>query len=948
MQVRAEVVAELRVAQRVVDRCFQVTQFLAGIVTAAVENVSIEIALPHQLAKRIGELNLAARSAFGLREDRKNLRRQNVATDDRVLRRRFDFRFLDHVAHAEAPVREHVACHDSVSRSLIGRNFHQRDDWTSRLFEHATHLQETRLVGEDHIIRKYHGKRLIADRALRHQHCVSEALRFLLADGDEVDHLADTFHFGKKIHLAALAEVTFQADGAVEVVEDRVLPLGSDDDQLVHSGVASFFDPILKNGLIDERQHLLRNDLGGREESGPETRAGKDTCPEWAHRGRRIHEAYGLLRPIVVKLTWIRVGMRKSLIFLVVLLLAVPASAQWRRGGIFGADVRALIADPNDPDTLYLGTSGGEVYVSTDAAKSWTTPRNGIPFPGHVVDNLVLDRNGRVWAAAWGLWGGGVVAMSEDRGKTWTRRDAGLEDVSIRAIAIDPNDATFVLVGGLDGVYRSVDAGVTWTKLSPHENVESLAIDPRTRDTIYVGTWRQGWRSDDGGKLWTHINKGMVLDTDMFEITIDPENPDNVWVSTCGWVYNSVNRGDEWTRYRDGFNNRRIHDVELDACERDTVYAGSVAGLYRSDDRGKTWYTVSNEDLVINSVVLHPQRPERVILGIEGDGVYVSHDRAKTFTRSSEGLHNVRITTIIADPHVKNRVFASVAFGGTSSGIYRSDDAGRTWSRVSETKIPEVLSLVIAPEENADPKFLAGTEKGFFYSNDAKEWTQAPPSSFPIRVNRVLRYNSFRSFAATAEGVFTTRDSGKTWYRLAGADDRTIDIATGFHNGNRALFALTATGIAVFDGDRWSTVPGAPTKGRTIAMRTVEGKQYIFVAGATGVRAGRIDYDGSWFNADAPDAQYASVYGSTQSTDHLLFLTSRQQREILVGTPQQTDWLELVLPTANTEVTAIAPDPHGDRFYVGTVGEGVFVYEGKTQKYVRKTTGAAIAAGGAE
>jgi photosystem II stability/assembly factor-like uncharacterized protein len=297
--------------------------------------------------------------------------------------------------------------------------------------------------------------------------------------------------------------------------------------------------------------------------------------------------------------------------------------------------VRALIADPNNPDTLYLGTSGGEVYVSTDGAKSWTTPRNGIPFPGHVVDNLALDRNGRLWAAGWGLWGGGVVAMSEDRGKTWTRRDAGLEDVSVRAIAIDPNDSTYVLVGALDGVYRSTDGGETWSKLSPHDNVESLAIDPRTRDRIYVGTRRQGWRSDDGGKIWTHIDNGMVLDTDMFEITIDPEDPDNLWVSTCGWVYNSANRGDQWTRYRDGFNNRRIHDIALDSCERDTVYAGSVAGLYRSDDRGKTWYTVSSEDLVVNSIALHAQRPDRVILGIEGDGIYVSHDRAKSFTRSS-------------------------------------------------------------------------------------------------------------------------------------------------------------------------------------------------------------------------------------------------------------------------------------------------------------------------
>ncbi|MEA2491514.1 MAG: hypothetical protein QOH21_3306, partial [Acidobacteriota bacterium] len=256
--------------------------------------------------------------------------------------------------------------------------------------------------------------------------------------------------------------------------------------------------------------------------------------------------------------------MRKFLILIVLILSATPLAAQWRRAGLFGADVRALISDPATPDRLYLGTSGGEVYVSNDGARSWTNPRHGIPFPGFIVDNLLVDRQGRLWAACWGLWGGGVIAMSDDGGKSWSRRDAGLEDFSVRAIAVDPSDARFLVVGGLTGVYRSKDDGMTWEQISDQINVESLAIDPRTRDRIYVGTWRQGWRTDDGGKSWAQIANGMVLDTDMFSIHIDEQNPDNVWVSTCGWVYNSTNRGDLWTRYRDGFNNRRIHDVETD------------------------------------------------------------------------------------------------------------------------------------------------------------------------------------------------------------------------------------------------------------------------------------------------------------------------------------------------------------------------------------------------
>lgn len=629
--------------------------------------------------------------------------------------------------------------------------------------------------------------------------------------------------------------------------------------------------------------------------------------------------------------------MRKLLILIVIVLTTSPLAAQWRRAGLFGADVRALIADPADPDVLYLGTSAGDVYVSRDGAKSWINPRRGTPFPDYVVDNLLLDAKGRLWAASWGLWGGGVIAVSNDGGETWDRRDAGLEDFSVRAIAIDPNDADFVVVGGLTGVYRSFDAGKSWEKISDQINVESLAVDPRSRDRIYVGTWRQGWRTDDGGATWKHIAEGMVLDTDMFSITIDHNQPDNVWVATCGWVYNSLNGGDKWTRYKDGFNNRRIHDVEIDPADPNIVYAGSVAGLYRSTNAGKTFAPITDETLVINSIVLHPKRANRIVLGIEGDGVYVSHDRGASFERASEGLHNLRIKTVAPDPFEKDRVYAAVMFGGAASGIYRSDDAGATWERASRTVLPEILTLTIAAESDAEIKFVAGTEKGFFWSNDAEVWTQAEPSGFPIRVDKIVRFNRLRSFAATSEGVFTTRDGGKAWYRLAGATNRAVDIAVGSLNGSKALFALTAAGLEVFDGAKWLTIEGAPAKGRTIAIRNVEGNELVFVAGVSGVKAGMVADSGKWEAADAPDAQYAAVHGGSRTGGQMLFLTSRQQREILVGEPTDGQWSELTLPVRNTEVTGVVPDPFTrERYYVATLGEGLFIYEGKTRRYVAR------------
>ncbi len=624
--------------------------------------------------------------------------------------------------------------------------------------------------------------------------------------------------------------------------------------------------------------------------------------------------------------------MRNLLISLAILLIAPPLQAQWRWAGLHGADVRSLIVDSRNPDRLFLGTSSGEVYVSHDGARNWILPRSA-PFPGYVIDNLAVDRLGNLWAAAWGLWGGGVIAVSSDEGRTWTRRDAGLEDFSVRAFAVGAKDNRFVVAGGLTGVHRSLDGGETWEKISDQVDVESLAIDPRDRDWIFVGTRRQGWRTRDGGKTWNRIAKGMVLDTDMFAITIDPLQPDNIWVATCGWVYNSRNGGDLWTRYRDGFENRRIQAVAIDPADPSIIWAGSVAGLYRSDDIGLTWSRVTDDRLVVRAIALHARRKQRIVLGVEGDGVFVSNDHGTTFERRSEGLHNLRIASIAVDPLVADRVYAAILFGGSASGIYRSDDAGKTWKRASRTALPEVLTLAVASDGEAGAKFLAGTERGFFASDDGEEWTQTEPSAAPIRVEKLLRLTRERWFAATSEGVFTTRDGGRAWTRVNESSSRAADIAIGSLGGRSALFALTASGLEVFDGERWLAIEGAPSRGRSLAVRSVGGRETVYIAGSNGVGAGAVE-DGRWtpVPVPAPAMPNASVFSSVRGA---LFLASRGRGEILVNDPAGDAWSEVAIPIRNGEITSIAEDPFKpDRIYVGTGGEGLVIFEGTLRRRV--------------
>jgi photosystem II stability/assembly factor-like uncharacterized protein len=636
-------------------------------------------------------------------------------------------------------------------------------------------------------------------------------------------------------------------------------------------------------------------------------------------------------------------GMRRLTTFLFAfLMISLPAAGStWSRAGLFGADVRALVADPRNPERLYLGTSQGEVYVSTDSGASWSNPRGSVPFPGHVVENLVVDSRGRLWAASWGLWRGGVIAVSADGGKTWERRDKGVDELSIRAFAVSPAE---LVAGGLTGVYKSRDDGRSWERISSQVNVGSVAIDPRNPDRIYIGTFRQAWRTDDGGKSWTHIANGMVLDTDVFSINISPKNPDDIWVSTCGWVYNSGDRGQKWTRYKDGFENRRIHTLERHPLDDNIVFAGSVAGLYVTLNRGKSWALISPDTFVINAINVHPQRPERIVLGTEADGVYVSEDSGKTWRRSSRGLHNVRVGSVIPDPEIAGQVYATVTFGGSASGLYVSSDGGANWSRLNQTAIPEILTLAV--RKGGNPRFVAGTERGFFYSDDGVSWERADPAITPIRVDRILEYSSERMFAGTSFGVFTSKDGGRKWYRL-GLEDRTIDIALGWIKSGPALYAMTADGLKVYDGTSWTPVKGSPGPGTTLAVRRESGRDLVVVAGAKGIRSGWVDEQRVWNASPAPTGgASATAFTPLHSTGPIV-VSFNDQHEIHLRDEKSASWKRVGIPTTLRDVSGMAEDPfRKGRFYLGTHGQGVLIWDGSEGPSTATNLAAPAALGG--
>ena len=622
-------------------------------------------------------------------------------------------------------------------------------------------------------------------------------------------------------------------------------------------------------------------------------------------------------------------------------------SNDWRTTGPPGGDVRGLVVDPNNPDRFYFGTLDGQIYTSADGGKRWQHLYN-FGKPRMFVDHIIVDpRNSRVLYAAGhrhDLPGG--FFKSTDGGATW-RESAQMKNEALHSLAQSDSEPNVLIAGTFTGVFRSDDAGETWKQLPTKSepglvHVESLAIDPRTTNTIYAGTFYLPYKSVDGGQSWKSIRTGMIDDSDIFAIDIDPRDPNHIIASACSGIYESKNAGENWRKVQGiPSQSRRTRAILQHPSVPGIVFAGTTEGFWMSDKGGDadSWMVTTSRQLEINSITVHPSRPETVYIGTNNYGVMVSTDGGKSFTPTNGGFSGRFANAILADRETPNRVYASTINTATGGGFFFvSNDNGESWRPSMRSMPSRLLTYSILQDARDASVIYLGTNLGVYRSTDrGTSWSPV----WAVEKKKAPAKKTVKSAPAKRRTGLTASDT------IMAAQEALK--AAGYQLGEPDGKSGPATTAAVkkFQGDRHLPVTGKLDSitlavlgvGKSTNSASAE-RSDLILADAVNTLVHTVDPEtqqpailagtnsGLYRSVDPTKGWEKLSYGSFDPRTTCISTNSREPETILVGTPSAgvlmsrdagKTWRQVDGVPSDVPVNTVAQDPQRpDHIYVGT------------------------------
>ena len=288
-----------------------------------------------------------------------------------------------------------------------------------------------------------------------------------------------------------------------------------------------------------------------------------------------------------------------------------------------------------------------------------------------------------------GLW------RSPDGGSVWQKGRA-VGEMSVRSLAVFPDDAQRLMAGSDEGLFVSDNNGSSWDLVdsyAPDRQTWSLAVDPTDPNTIFAGGRPGLRRSRDGGQSWDELPVQIVEECPIGTprttvVVIDPLNSQRVYAGVeVDGVHKSIDGGDSWVRGNPLGPETFQADIHCmgrsSSPDGAATFATSPFGIARSEDEGESWLQ--------HEFPPFSERADRSYCR----GMVVKHDDPNTiFVANGDGIP------------------------GTTGAIQRTTDGGRTWAPCELPVTPNSVVYWIASHPEAPDVVAAATLYGYVYLSE--------------------------------------------------------------------------------------------------------------------------------------------------------------------------------------------------------------------------------------
>ena len=240
-------------------------------------------------------------------------------------------------------------------------------------------------------------------------------------------------------------------------------------------------------------------------------------------------------------------------------------------------------------------------------------------------------------------------------------------------------------------------AAAEWRDISPDGGrVLHIAVDPRNSSTVYAAACADLFKSTDSGAHWSSTARGPLSNCQTFlpGITIDPRNPGTLYATGCG-SSKSIDGGATWKAIDvTGEPANCIGSIAIDPSNSTTLYAAGTR-IYKSTNNGDTWTATSDYGVDGAWLLVDPANPANIYATAYLRGIFRSADAGATWTVVTTGL-SARVEALALDP-----VHSGTLYAGSGGKILRSADAGATWEQ-------QTAGLPPAPADNC-PNLICWT-----------------------------------------------------------------------------------------------------------------------------------------------------------------------------------------------------------------------------------------------